>query len=193
MAESKVEIANSALIKLGAQTIMSFDDMTKEARLIKTRYTPCLKACLRNHIWNFAIKRVTLSPLLTTPSFEFTYEFQLPSDFVRIYEINDQEYRIENGKILANTNVLELRYVYHCDEPMLYDSLFSEMFATYIAWDLSYALTQSNTVRSEMWGAHTELLRQARSVNAKEEVHDVVTANLFDESRLSSGVNRANR
>lgn len=194
MAESVIEIANSALVKLGAQVINSLADTTKEARLVNLRFTPCLKAVLRNHVWNFAVARQTLSPLSTTPAFGYTYEYSLPADFIRIFEVeDDEEYRMEGGKILANTNVLNLRYIYLCDDPTKYDALFSEVLATYLAWDISYALTQSTTVRSEMWEAYRELLRQARSVNAKEESHDHMEARLLDESRLSTGVNRANR
>ena len=195
MAASKVEIANSALIKIGAAPILSFDDATKEARLVKHRYIPGLRACLRSHIWNFALKRLSLAPTATTPAFKYTYEFALPADFVRALDVSDgdQDYRMENGKILANTNELEFLYVYQNEETPTYDALFDEVLANYLAWDLSYALTQSMSVKRDCWEAYRESLRQARSVNAKEEIHEAMDAEYWDLARLSSSTSRANR
>lgn len=195
MAASVVEIVNSALIKLGATPIVALTDAVKEARLANQRYNACLKACLRNHLWNFALKRVVLSPTADTPAFGYTYSSALPSDCIRVIDVDagDQDYRIEGRRILSNSNALELLYIYFNQEPTEYDSLFCEVLATYLAWDLCYAITQSLSLKQDCWQAHRELLRQARSVNAKEEIHDAIDASLWDEARLSSSTSRANR
>ncbi len=80
MPSSFVEIANSAIVKVGGRSIQSLDDDTVEAKTCKLRMEPCKRIVLRMHPWNFAIERVSLAPLVSTPAFEFSAEFQLPSD-----------------------------------------------------------------------------------------------------------------
>lgn len=67
MAQSALEVANSALIKLGASvTVVSLSsDTTKEAQTCNSRLEICKRAVLRAHPWNFATKRDTISKLDT--------------------------------------------------------------------------------------------------------------------------------
>lgn len=66
MATSDVEICNSALAKLGAESITSLSDTTRRAVLCNRQYDKIRKKMLRMHPWNFAIKRVWLSPITET-------------------------------------------------------------------------------------------------------------------------------
>src|SRR5574343_139277 len=59
---TNLEIANSALIKLGQEKISSYPDTTtKRGITISEQFTKVLKRILRDHSWNFACKRVKLS------------------------------------------------------------------------------------------------------------------------------------
>lgn len=195
MASSQVELVNSALIKLGETPIMSLDDAVKSATLAKNRFVPDLRYCLRTHVWNFALERQVISPLETAPPHGWTYRFNFPSDLIRLIDVDsgDIEYRVERRGIVSNSNTLELLYIREELDPTLYDSMFDEMFACYLAWDLAYALTQSMTIKNNCWEAYREQLRQARSVNAKEEIHDQMESNYWDEARVSSSMSRSNR
>jgi len=116
MALTQVDVANGALIRLGvADPIVSLDDDTKPARLCKNRIEPAKKALLRYHPWNFAVKRVVLANLSTEPAFGYTYQAQLPSDFLRVVQVDDRRtsYRIEGPTLLSHEPSLELRYI--CD------------------------------------------------------------------------------
>lgn len=66
MAQSSLEVANSALYKLGATKITSLSDASKEARICNDRVDLCKKAVLCLHPWNFAIKRAVLLPISYT-------------------------------------------------------------------------------------------------------------------------------
>jgi hypothetical protein len=189
MASDITEIANSALVKIGAANILSLDDDTKEARLCKLRYTPVRRIVLRMHPWNCAIERVSLAPLSSTPAFDFTKEFQMPATCLRLISITplDILYRIEGRKILCDETELELRYVKDVTEVTQLDELVSEAIACYLAWDLAYALTQSNSAREFAWKQFETVKRQAKSVDAMEERDYELTADTFLDSRLSSG------
>lgn len=60
MAQSDLECANAALIKLGNSTITALSDTSKEATTVNARIDVVKKALLRAHPWNFAINRKTI-------------------------------------------------------------------------------------------------------------------------------------
>ena len=58
---SVVDICNSALNLLGASTISTITEDTKNARLCNQRYEPIRNRVFRSHNWNCLIKRVQLA------------------------------------------------------------------------------------------------------------------------------------
>lgn len=61
MPVTNLDVANSALIKLGSRTIGALSDNTVEATSCNARLEPCKRLVLRGHPWNFATKRVKLT------------------------------------------------------------------------------------------------------------------------------------
>jgi hypothetical protein len=187
MATSVVEICNSALIKCGARRIFSLDDATKEARLCKSQYPIARDFCLRLHPWNCAIKRVTLAPLAQTPKYEYTYQFQLPDDCLRPLIDHDEcdDWRIEGRTILTNQSSLNLKYVSQVVDPVLFDTNLTEVIAAYLAADIVFSLTGSETQRTTLLQIFNIINPLAKSVDAKEEPTIEVQADLFLKSRTS--------
>lgn len=68
MAQSALECANAALIKLGNSTISSLSDTSKEATTCNARIDVVKKALLRAHPWNFAINRTKAEAVVLTIS-----------------------------------------------------------------------------------------------------------------------------
>lgn len=60
---SRVDICNEALSLIGSESITSFEEKTSTARRMKRLYDTSRKALLRLHSFNFATKRIRLSPL----------------------------------------------------------------------------------------------------------------------------------
>ena len=89
MATSEVEIANSALRKIGADRIASLNEDNKRARLCKDAIPLLRQEVLRSHPWNFAIDRIPLAQLTTTPAGGFDFEYALPADVLRVLHISD--------------------------------------------------------------------------------------------------------
>ena len=187
MASSFVAIANSALTKLGAPIITDLTEDSKEARLCSARIYEVRDIILRTHPWNFATKRVILAPLVDSPVFGYNFAFNLPTDWLRTVAIypESEDYKMEDGKILANVNELELVYIYRVTNPALIDSLCAEVIACYLAYDIAYALLQTGQVQEQLYKLYEEKLRQAKSIDAKEDPARELEANLFLESRYS--------
>lgn len=188
MPESAISIANSALVKVGAPVILSFDDGNAQANAVKVRYNECRKTVLRMHPWNFAVDRVVLSPTTDTPAFGFTYSFQLPANCLRVLQVNQlerDEFTIEGRRLLLNTNVVYLKYVKDVTDATQMDSLFGDVLASYLAWDISFLLTQSISLKERLWQEYLKCKPKATSTDAQEQPADPVEANDFLEARVS--------
>ena len=60
---SQVDIANQALIQLGALPIVSFMDESVEAQAVRVVYDPAKQQILRSYDWNCAAKSASLANL----------------------------------------------------------------------------------------------------------------------------------
>jgi len=176
MATSVVSVSNLALQKLGAGSIVSMDEDSREARAANACYEPLRDRELRAHAWNFAIKRTTLAPSATTPDFDFTYAFPVPSDLLRLLPParTGLDWTIENlnGTPHIHTNdgdTLEIRYVARMTDPTQFDALFVEMLAAKMAWHMCEGLTQSNTKKADIQQEYKDLRAEARKINAFEQ------------------------
>ncbi len=167
---SVVDICNGALNQLGASTILSLTEDSKNARLCNARYTQVRDSLFRSHPWNCLIKRVELAKDIETPSWGFSYQFTLPADCLRVLTIlnYDYDYKIEGRKIVANHGTVKIQYVSRIDDPNQYDELLRETISSALAADIAYAVTSSNPVASNMYTLFQSKLKEARFVDATE-------------------------
>lgn len=149
MTTSAVEICNMALDYLGTGGIVALDEQYNDnAKLCNRWYDITRKSLLKDLNASFAIKRRTLSVLSSTPIYGRSYEYQLPSDCLKLLNIGSplstQDYQIEGRKILYDSNdALNIRYVYDCQDVSLFDDEFKECLALYIAANIGIKITQS--------------------------------------------------
>lgn len=172
---STVGICNRALQELGEERITSLTDDTKAARACSVAYPPLRDAELRRYPWSFALARVTLSPLVAEPEFQFGYQFQLPADFIRLHP--DPEYRaetdwrIEGRRLLTNDgDTVRLRYIRRVEDPNEMDVLFREALSTRIAYKLCEELTGSRSLYEALDRSYDEIIQTAKRVDAIEGV-----------------------
>jgi len=177
---SVVEICNSALNSLGASNITALTEDSRNARLCNQRYEPLRDAIFRTHYWNCLIKRVELAADSDAPAYEFTKQYTLPSDCMRIMQIggfhngsssmldNGQTFKVEGRKIVTDEEEIFLTYLAKITDPQQYDSLLIETIAARLAAELCYAVTQSNTLAAQLETIYQNKLREARFVDATE-------------------------
>jgi hypothetical protein len=174
---SKVEIANRALQLLGAKSIVSLTEDSRNARSANACYETLKKSLLRRHVWNFAIKRAQLAASVTEPLFTKTTSFPLPSDFIRLLppdpedNFNDLDWQIEGRNIVTNDDApLEIRYIYDVTDPNEMDILFREALSAEMALNMAEELTQSNQKKADMMLLAKEAISEAKRANAIESV-----------------------
>lgn len=167
---SEVSICNSALIKLGHERINSLTEDSKAAILCNERYPFCRDEVLREHPWNFAMKRASFSQLVSVPAFDFQYEYQIPSDCLRIWqpEVPEIIFLVEGGKVLTDEGTFKCRYISRVTNPALFDRSFAEALAFRLAADVGYSITQSTQLQQAMLAMYEMKLKMARSMDAQE-------------------------
>ena len=167
---SVVDICNGALNQLGATTILSLTEDSKNARLCNSRYTQVRDALFRTHPWNCLQKRTSLAKEVTAPSWGFTSQFVLPADCLRLLYIIDYDsnYKVEGRKILSNTSTMKILYIARITDPNEYDELLRETLSASLGADIAYGVTSSNPVAQNMYKLFQEKLRDARFVDSTE-------------------------
>jgi len=184
------DICNLSLDLLKQSPINSISTPLTNSEYIMARWYDIERlASLRAHPWKFAIKRVLLTPNLTTvPLFGFANAYDLPTDYVRKVTIGNDylgdlrmAHVIESGQILTPSGstamfpsesddgtTLYLRYVYDCITVSQFDPLFIKYFALQMAVDLSpkYAVSVAlgRDLKAQLQDANTE----AKSVNGQD-------------------------
>jgi hypothetical protein len=191
---SVVDICNGALNQLGASTILSLTEDSKNARLCNARYTQVRDSLFRSHPWNCLQKRVQLAADTTAPAWGFTSAYTLPTDCLRLLRILDYDsnHKVEGRKILTNNSSMKILYVARIEDPNEYDELLRETISAALAADIAYAVTSSNPVSLNMYNLYQTKLKDARFVDATEGQNtsqedgmaDVVDANDFLSSRF---------
>lgn len=172
MATSEVQICSNALLLVGADTINSFSDESDRAKLVSNLWENVRDAVLRAHPWNCAVKREALAPDVDGPDFDYSYQFTLPGDCLRVLSVGQKgeatDYEIEGRKILVDDNPCYLRYVYRNEDVASWDALLVEAATAYMAMTCAYPLTKSSTVQKQMAELYSFKLRQARTVDGLE-------------------------
>ena len=190
---SIVDIANNALNILGASTISSLTEDTKNARICNQRFENVRNRVFRGHPWNCLIKRVQLAQNSTAPVIEYTYAYALPSDFLRCLKIHNGttdsvasnlDYKLEGTNIVTDEATVYLVYVAKDTDPNNYDSYLYEVLGYQLAADIAYGITNNATLAKNLLVDADEKLRESRFVDATENSTDTVEANEFTDARL---------
>lgn len=182
---SQTDIANLALLTLGARPITDLEDPDDDSAVaISTAWGLRRDACLREHAWRFALKRETLPALTSVPDYDYTVQFQLPLDCLKVLQIglvyvgvdlsnmriaDSALYRVEGQYILArDSTALPLRYVARISETGHWDASFNSFFAADLAATCAERITNSSTKVQTAMARRQMALRMALRANAIE-------------------------
>lgn len=129
------------------------------------------------------------------PAFGFLFKHLLPSNFVRLIDIDPSlrpEFEVEGGFIVTDETVLEVRYVKDIFMSIVdysaMDATFYQVLALHLAWSVAYPLTQSNRLKESIFVDFTGLLGRARNQDSTEAPRKTMSADLWDESRVSGSL-----
>lgn len=197
----KVQICNEALQNIGARYITSLEEDTKEAIECSLRFDSARRALLEMHPWNFAMKRVALNANLSAPAFNYSYEFNLPSDFLWLYMTKEEEvhqtpaaatydfsthianvpyttmvdkYRIEGRKLVSNSSDVSIIYVADIEDTEQFSATFTQLLARYLGGLIAYKVVGSQSERESQLAIFKQELAEYQSIDSQQGVMDIV-------------------
>lgn len=184
MAASNVAIANLALTKLGDLRILNLTDNTKPAREVNAVFDMARDYLQRRFSWRFCIKRANLAADSGTPLWDWSYQYQIPTDCLRILQVGQwypspdlsdlistggQEYVLEGKYILSNqAGPLKLRYLSRVTDPVQFDTAFDMAFSAYLAYLVAEPLTASAEQKQMAYQDYRNAIKDAVIANAIE-------------------------
>lgn len=197
---SEVDIANRALGKLGAATIIDLNEDDPKAVAINVAFATVRQAELRRRRWRFSLERHSLPALADAPAFGFARQFQLPAGCLRVIQIGEfdlgpnlSDYRaaptelwsIEGRKILTNLGApLKVRTIQDVPDTTQWDAAFVEAFAARLAYECCERITQSDSKKQLAWSDYREAIREAVRANALEVATSEATDDTWVMARL---------
>ena len=148
--DSALSICSDALLLLGAKPISSFTEGTDESSTCDSLYPNIRDQALSIYTWSFAFKKVQLARLTSTPTNEYKYEYQLPSDRLAapraVYDSGSvganvvANYKIMGSKLLTNNETVYIDYLYSVSESDM-PVWFVQLLKYLMAWHLSVPVT----------------------------------------------------
>jgi len=138
---NKTDIANIALAKMREGRITNIESITDSvAVVLNDQYDHALDLLLEEHRWNFASKRVTLSQLSEAPPFGWDHKYQLPSDLIRLKDVNGEDveassqlFALEGRELLSNDNTVTITYVSRVTDTNIFSPSFVEALSFKLA------------------------------------------------------------
>ncbi len=114
----------------------------------------------------------------STPAFEWTYQYSLPTDFMRLRAVYENDmtdhpatrFEIEGRRLLTHYETVSLKYIKKVTDPTKFEELFRQVLILKLALTLCYPLAGTDAVRmrEELRGELLQIEARARTVAMQE-------------------------
>jgi len=160
MAYTSIEICSNALLRLGAHPIQSFTEGTDIATACGNIYPMKARYILNSYPWRFSMKYAQLSRLSTTPSMQWKYQYNLPSDriqdgFAGVYlttnynDIPFKNFELVGEHLLCNEEPIYVKYQQIVSEDN-FPPYFRELMVGIMMVELAFLVTDNLGIRQEV-------------------------------------------
>jgi len=182
---SETDIANLALQHLGESRINSIEDTgDKVSRTCKVNFSQARDEALQSARWGCAKTQTALSKISAAPLYKWRAAYHLPSDFIRLIEIEGEdawtpkEYFDRQGKTLLigrgcdededMPETINIEYIRREEDTTFFDPLLVESMAMLLAMKCARALTGSDSKQAELRKEYEQVvLPRAMTLNAQ--------------------------
>jgi hypothetical protein len=175
---SWTQICNRALGRLGAMTITDIAEGTHNAEFCGRFLPEAIEYVLGQYDFSFARRRVLLAPNADKPAFGWQAQFNLPMDFIRLVKVyggygeapgEDSRipYQIENGKILADEDELQIIYIARPKDPNQLPQSVRKAISTHLACLLATPLTSNEQMTALITAESQSMLELAKKEDAQ--------------------------
>ncbi len=188
MPSSPIDISNSALLKVGASRINSFEDNKTEAVVVNEFYERSILWLFAQYYWGFAMKLSSLAQLPTPPEQEYKFAYALPDDVVRIQRtFPNSNYKVVGNELHTNEQKIAIKYTQRVDEADM-PIYFEQTMMYYLASQICVPLTENATKEDANYGQYLDHLKRAKSLDAQQHPQDGFQDFPLMDARFSGGV-----
>ena len=163
-----IDIASNALLLIGENTISAFTEDTTAALIASNLYQPTLESLLSLHPWRFASNKSTLSRLTAVPLDQWSYGYQLPTDFLvaQHVDVGNDNFQIYADKLYSNETTMVLDYTYKPDEAY-FPAYFTELLELRLASVFAIPITESATKGEYYSGLANAQLSRSKTMDSQ--------------------------
>lgn len=142
------------------------------------------------HPWKFACKRGQFTAVdvdATAPLWGWSYRHELPVACVRLLSVDpEMDYNLEGRFIYSNAQEYNFRYIEEVTVYEDYDPACYEGVAHHLAWIICFALTQSLSLKDQIFKDMVTIIKQGRFVDSTEENSKMFNSDVWLPARDSS-------
>jgi hypothetical protein len=181
-----VDICNMALSYLGVRGIITLQDTSQTANKCTLFYESIRDQVLRDHPWNFAEKRASLTLLTSVTPIGYDLAYQYPADCLKIRRLHQEvttdtqiDYRVTSQEdavlrqvgrmILTNEADAKAIYTAKITVENLFDSSFIKAFSLKLAAEMAPSLQGKLDAVSTLTALYTKELDKAEASDATEQ------------------------
>lgn len=182
MSLSKIGLCSRALLKIGANTISSFEDGTAEAAVAHNLFPGVCDSLLSSYPWSFATAQVRLPRLTGEPLADFSYAYQLPVDFLRALSVGTGgrgrgiTYRIQEKRLHCDLQEVVLTHIFR-PEPTEFPPYFTQCLIIHLAAEFCLPLTESSSRAEALLRIGEKELMKARNIDAQQQTPQQIDLN----------------
>jgi hypothetical protein len=174
-----VDICSVALVKIGANEIVTFDDETFEADVARRLYEVTVRGLVASHPWHFSMAEAELEPVEESPLAGFSTVFALPTDLLRIISAGSSswarglDYRLAADRLHADSNRVVLRYQ-HRPDTAAFPPFFTQALIARLAAEFCLPLTESTSRADALYKLAAAEHKVARLIDSQQAVPGAV-------------------
>ena len=174
MALSDIGLCSRALVRLGANTITSFEDGTAESEIAGNLYGPTRDALLSAYPWTFATGQIALTQITPDPVADYQYAYQLPNDFLRAISAGDGgrgrgvNYRISRDTLQTDQEQVTLTYIFQPEEEE-FPPFFDMAMIARLTAEFCIPVTESTSRAETLYRLAEKEFAQARQIDAQQD------------------------
>lgn len=189
MSISAIALCSKGLLKIGTNSISSFEDGTTESEVAQSLYPGVRDAFLSSYPWNFATAEISLSQLVGEPVAGFSYAYQLPADFLRALSAGDalqsrgMNYRILEKRLHSNDQKVILRYIFR-PRPENFPPWFSQLIITQLASEFAIPIADSVSKMEAYAKSADKLFQSAKLIDSQETPAEIIESNTLTSVRF---------
>ncbi len=185
---SQVEIANRALLKVGATRINSMQDNKTEAVVINEYYELAYQWMLAQYPWSFAMKVEALSRIPEAPLEDYAFAYELPQNYIWVQRVYpNSNFKIMGTQLWTNEKQISVKFIERADEAII-PAYFEQAFMVYLASLIAVPLTENVQKEMSLVAQATQHLKKAKSLNAQQQPQDGFQDFPVYNSRFGGGV-----